>query len=38
MAGHKTLTRNTLELVRQLGYDIELQTEAPKIFKHLQTA
>lgn len=38
MAGHKTLTRNTLEIVRQLGYDIELQTEAPKLFKHLQTA
>lgn len=38
IAGTKTLTRNTLRDVQALGYDIELQAEAPKIFKHLQTA
>lgn len=38
IAGHKTLTRNTLRDVQALGYEIELKTEEPKIFKHLQTA
>ena len=36
IAGHKTLTRNTLRDVQALGYEIELKTEEPKIFKHLQ--
>ena len=38
IAGTKTLTRNTMRDVQALGYDIELQTEAPKLFKQLQTA
>ena len=38
IAGTKTLTRNTMRDVQALGYDIELETEAPKLFKQLQTA
>jgi NAD-dependent oxidoreductase involved in siderophore biosynthesis len=38
IAGTKTLTRNTMRDVQALGYDIELKTEAPKLFTHLQTA
>ena len=38
IAGTKTLTRNTLRDVQALGYEIELHTEAPKLFKQLATA
>lgn len=38
IAGTKTLTRNTMRDIQELGYEIELQAETPKLFKHLQPA
>ena len=38
LAGTKTLTRNTLRDIEQLGYQIEIVEQTYKTFKHLQTA
>jgi len=38
IAGTKTLTRNTLRDVEQLGYQIEIVEQTYKTFRHLQTA
>jgi hypothetical protein len=38
IAGTKTLTRDTLRHVEELGYQIIIAEQTYKTFKHLQTA
>jgi hypothetical protein len=38
LAGTKTLTWHALETIRALGYEIQIEQTAPKMFAHLAGA